>query len=295
MILVTGHNYSYTDVDSLISSIILSEILNWKGLNSKPVLINKNAIQQSSTDIIRKIGDIKFPEVVSKEDIINNDIALVDHNNPLESYGTLGISKIPEICIDHHTDSLSEAKVKIIKRVGATCTIIAQMIKEENIPISDLYAKALVYGIACDTKGLKSRKKCQEDLDMIDYLYENYNIDVELDVIVNHVLITTDVLNMTIDQILRNSLKEYLGGRIGIAAIEVLNDDFNLRIEEIKEKGWNTKYPLYIFTIFKQHTNETIIYFFDKRYKCFPKEIKYSSLISRAQDLVPYVLKTIAN
>jgi len=63
MIYVLGHNYPQTDVDSIISSIVLADMLNQKGRPAKPVIINPNAINQVSIDIIGRIGGLELPEL----------------------------------------------------------------------------------------------------------------------------------------------------------------------------------------------------------------------------------------
>lgn len=304
MIYVLGHNYAQTDVDSIISSIILAEILKEKGYTAKPVIINPNAIGQESKDIINRIGELSLPKLVAVEEVITYEIALVDHNNPVESYGVHPdsktpygvplITKTPLLCIDHHIDSGYPAKIKIIERVGSTCTILAEIVKGNNIELPDIYAKSLVYGIACDTKGLKSRKTSQRDYKAISYLYKHYKIDVSLEKIIENVSTFTDVLNMDTKRILRNSLKEYNNGDIGIASIEVLNDDYKIKMEEIMKEASHTKYPLYVLMVFRQHKGETLVYYFDKKYHKFPEMERYDGLISRAQNLVPYILEKIS-
>jgi len=303
MIYVLGHNYPQTDVDSIISSIVLADMLNQKGRPAKPVIINPNAINQVSIDIIGRIGGLELPELETLEEVINYKIVLVDHNNPLESYGfcltnkapgNISTIKMPILCIDHHADSGYPAKVKVIERVGSTCTLLTEILRNDNIRLSDLLVRALVYGIVCDTKGLKSRKTCQRDRKAINYLYNNYKIRVAINKVIEHVLAFTDILSMDIEQILSNSLKEYDNGNIGIASIEVLNDDYMTRLEEIKERAVHTKYPLYILMILKQHKNETLVYYFDRKYHVFPEVERYEGLISRSQDLVPYVLSKTA-
>ena len=44
MIYVLGHNYAYTDVDSIVSSIVLADMLNQKGCPAEPVIVNPKAI-----------------------------------------------------------------------------------------------------------------------------------------------------------------------------------------------------------------------------------------------------------
>lgn len=277
MILVFGHNFSYTDIDSIASSIALAYILKAKGKDSKAVIINKDAIQDSEKNIISQIRGLQLPEFASKEMILNNEIAIVDHNDPDESFGALGINKTPVFCIDHHLDTGIKADEKIIKKVGAAATLVAQLAKDNKIKLPDSIAEALVFGILCDTKGFKSKKTTQEDKDMVEYLYSAYHIERSVQEIILLVILDTDISNMTIEEIMNNDLKEYNNDLVGIASMEVTDDDFLLRIDEIKKEGWNTKYELYVFMLFKFHKDETTVYYFDKKYKCFPDVKNYKT------------------
>ncbi len=293
MILVFGHNFSYTDIDSITSSIALTYILKAEGKDAKAVIINKDAIQDSDKNIILQIRGLEIPEFVSKETILNNDIAIADHNDPDESFGAIGINKTPVFCIDHHLDTGIKAGVKIIKKVGAAATLVAQLAKDKGIKLPDSIAEALVFGILCDTKGFKSKKTTQDDKDMVEYLYSAYNISKTIEEIILLVIADTDISNMTIEEILNNDLKEYNNDLIGIASMEVTDDDYLLKIDEILKEGWNTKYELYVFMLFKFHKDETTVYYFDKKYKCFPDIKNYNSIISRGQDIVPEVFEKI--
>ncbi|NMC56942.1 MAG: hypothetical protein GYA50_06965 [Eubacteriaceae bacterium] len=294
MILVFGHNFSYTDIDSIVSSIALAYILKAEGKDAKPVIINKNAVQDSEKNIISKIGGLEIPEFVSKDMVSDNEIAIVDHNDPDESYGAIGINKTPVFCIDHHSDTGIKADVKIIKKVGAAATLVAKLAKDKSIKLTDSVAEALVFGILSDTKGFRSKKTTQDDKDMVEYLYSAYHILKSVEEIVAIVIVDTDINNMTIGEILNNDLKEYNNDLIGIASMEVTDDDYLARIDEIKKEGWNTKYELYIFMLFKFHKNETSVYYFDKKYKCFPDIKNYKSIISRGQDIVPEIFEKIS-
>lgn len=293
MILVFGHNFSYTDIDSITSSIGLAYILKAEGKDAKAVIINKDAIQYSDKNIISQIHGLEIPEFVSKDVILDNEIAIVDHNDPDESFGAIGINKTPVFCIDHHIDTGIKADEKIIKKVGAAATLVAQLAKDKSIKLPDSIAQALVFGILCDTKGFKSKKTTQDDKDMVEYLYSAYHISKSIEEIVSLVIVDTDINNMTIEEILNNDLKEYNNDLIGIASMEVTDDDYLARIDEIEKEGWNTKYELYIFMLFKFHKNETSVYYFDKKYKCFPDVKNYNSIISRGQDVVPEIFEKI--
>lgn len=293
MIAVIGHNFSYTDVDSVVSSIVLSEILNWRGLDAFPALINPSAVQGAGPAILAHAGVTLLPQLLSAEELDRCDLALVDHNDPLESYGRLGLTKRPVLCIDHHMDMGVEADQKIIMKVGATCTILVQMIRDERTPINDRLAKMLVYGIASDTRGLTSKKTSPLDIEMIQYLYDRYAIDDPLSVVVKRVVISVDVKKLTLDELLNHTLKEHCGGEIGIASIEVSDDEYRERLPDIQAVAWSTRYPLYVFAVFAHHTKSSEVFFFDRHFGCFPLSKHYDQLISRGQDLVPWILATI--
>lgn len=291
MILVTGHNYPFTDADSIISSLVLAEILNIKNQPAQAILLNENAIQPSTLQILLRAGSIPLPRLAGPWcNLQDNQLAMVDHNNPAQSFGMVGTKKEPYIIIDHHADIGTNATHKTIERVGATCTLITRTVKEESIPIGDIFARALLYGIACDTKGFKGRKTSQEDLRAADYLYRSFNIGASVEQIAADALVADDVSHMPVQQILRSSLKEYQDGEVGIATIEVLNNEYHSRLQEMERHAWRMPYNVFALMIFKFHTSETEVLIFDKKYPGFPQKRKYNSLISRAQQLVPEIL-----
>jgi len=293
MFLVMGHNYSYTDLDSIISSVIFAEIWTVLGHPSKAVLINPKAMKESTIQILKHIGNIEIPEIVSKTELENSDLILVDHNNPEESYGKLGIRQTPYMIIDHHQDIGLSPVHKIIERVGSTCTLITEISRAEGIRLTERQARALAFGILSDTRGLKGRKTSERDILMIHYLYQEYTIFESVESIAEMILKPINIQMMSINDILRNSLKEYQQGSIGIAAVEVADDSYQERLEEILNNGNQMGYKLYILMILKYHVQETEILYFDREFCIFPKRERRNSLVSRGQDFVPEILERI--
>lgn len=295
MFLVLGHNYSYTDLDSLVSAAVFAEI--WTALEqpAKAALLNPKGLKESTLKIMKIIGDIEIPETVTKEELENSDLILVDHNDPEESYGKLGVKQAPYMIIDHHQDIGLPAKHKIIEPVGSTCTLIAEMSKTKGVRLTDRQARALAFGIASDTRGLKGRKTSERDIEAVDYLYREYAIPESVEVIAEMVLQPIDVQKMSVKAILGNSLKEYLNGSIGIAAIEVADESYRQRLGEIMDKARQTSFDLYIFVILKNHVSQTEIFYFDRTFGLFPERECRSGLLSRAKDLVPEIMAKIKN
>jgi inorganic pyrophosphatase/exopolyphosphatase len=295
MFLVMGHGYSYTDLDSIISSVIFAELWTAGGHPAKAVLINPKGIKETTVKILEKIGNIDLPEIVTKTELENSNLILVDHNNPEESYGKLGINKTPYIIIDHHQDIGLSAVHKIIERVGSTCTLITEFGKAEGLRLTERQARALAFGILSDTRGLKGRKTSERDIKAIQFLYNEYDIPESVDTISEMVLKTTNIQSMSVRNILRNSLKEYQNGSIGIAAIEVADNGYQERMGEILSYGDQMGYGLYILMIIKYHAQETEILYFDSDFLIFPKRECRTGLVSRALDLAPEILNRVNN
>jgi len=292
MIYTFGHQFAATDNDSIIASITLSELLKKLGFHSKPVLFNPKGVSEVTKTIFEKMGMYDLPPVITPEELAKGEFVLVDHNDPIESYGKIGINKEPIAIIDHHVDVGTKAQAKIIRRVGSTCTLIAHLYQYFGVPISDQTARALIYGIVCDTKGLKSRKTSPTDIKTVKELMKDRDLKgLTLERVTEDVLISTDVMTTPIKTLLRNSLKEYLDGKVGVATLEVMNDEYLKRLPELQQAAWNTPYPCFILMVFQQASEQTFIYYFNKTEVVFPKEEVFDYLISRSQGLIPNVIK----
>ncbi len=295
MFLVMGHGYSYTDLDSIISSVVFTELWTAGGHPAKAVLVNPNGMKESTIKILETIGNIALPEIVTKTELENSNLILVDHNNPEESYGKLGINKTPYMIIDHHQDIGLSAVHKIIERVGSTCTLITEFGKAERMCLTERQARALAFGILSDTRGLKGRKTSDRDIKATQFLYNEYKIPESVETISEMVLQTTNIQIMSVKDILRNSLKEYQNGSIGIAAIEVADNSYQERMGEILSYGAQMGYGLYILMIIKYHVQETEILYFDRDFLIFPKRERRDGLVSRGLDFAPEILNRVNN
>ncbi|MBC9786246.1 DHH family phosphoesterase [Heliobacterium chlorum] len=291
MILVIGHNYRYTDADSLISSIVLADILNQTGRPAQAVLINPSPYVIEHKTLYRlSFLDLTIPPVVDIETIEDNDLVLVDHNDPIESYGQLGITKQPLLCVDHHTLVNHNIQEIRIEAVGATCTIIAKMAKELGVALSAAQVKALIYGIVIDTRGLTSNKTSEEDRIVLDDLYSQYPIGETVEEISRKMIVPDDITQMSIDEILHCSLKEYADGRVGIANVEAPSAEVcEGRMPEILDRATQMHYEVYGFILTFADRNETLVYYFDKKNR-FPKLVHKPRTLSRSKDIVPFVL-----
>ncbi|MHB8125752.1 MAG: hypothetical protein ACYDEJ_08955 [Desulfitobacteriaceae bacterium] len=286
-----GHNYPYTDVDSIVSSVAFAQLLNVTDGPAQAVLLNPDGPKQDTQAVLGKLQGFCWPSLVTKNELMVGDLALVDHNDPMQSYGFLGVNKKPLYCIDHRPDGGLIAGEKQIEMVGATCTLIAERLRKEGVKLTSLLAKALLYAICTDTRGLKI-KVDQRDFAIIDYLYSAYPIDVPLDIIKKHTVMAQDVINMSVEEIVNSSLKEYLDRRIGVSMLDVDNDNYVSRLDEVlttlRER---VQYDLYVLMLNQLHRDTTIVFYIDRSFGCFPSQETYDYLISRSRDLIPSIMR----
>jgi len=101
-------------------------------------------------------------------------IALVD-SQPGFRYNPIPENIVPQIVIDHHPpreDSIPEGvEVPILlEDYGATASILADLIAANRIPIPEVVATALAYGIKADTQDL-GRETSEADIRAYTYVY----------------------------------------------------------------------------------------------------------------------------
>lgn len=295
MIYCFGHCFPYTDIDSLVGSVLLEKYFKLQNKEAEAVYFNEDALRESTLDIFKLTG-LKMPRLIDKEELSreNVEFALVDHNDIMESFGFFDIEKEVLLCIDHHTiQSNLKAKEIRFKKIGAASSMVAEMFIEKNLEFTDDLAKGCVIGIISDTMGLRNAKTSERDREIVKYLYKNYNIDISFRELVEKTVKQVMFRNMTIERILTNSLREYNNGRVGISQIFVLNEDYKKRISDILEEGKKMKYDLYIFALHIQKENRSVVYYFDRKYNIFPVYEEYDRVISRSRDLLPHVLTQI--
>lgn len=293
MIYVFGHCFPFTDLDSLAGSAGLAQLLKKEGREAKAVLLEGAGIKSTSTALMEKCG-LRMPVNVSIDEIADekNEVALVDHNNPYESFARYGLEKKIFLCVDHHyIEDNFRFETLIYKKTGAACTIVAEMYRLHHVKMEDWVAKALFYGIISDTMGLKSIKTSELDRKTVRWLHEEHNIDVSVETVAAEVIDAVDILNMDIDRLLVNSLKEYFEGEIGISRVVVLSDDYLSRMDEILREAGKMEYRLFAYVIYRQHEEKTEVFFFDRHYGVFPEKAVYDGFISRSQELLPMIME----
>ena len=169
---------------------------------STPVssMADTSATPVKATDTVRKIRPLlssspsralpvvddnnKVIGIISENDLLheaNIDTILVDHNELSQAVDGIDNYNILEI-IDHHRvgSIITKEPITFInKPVGATSTLIANLFRENRIPLPQDYASILLCGILSDTLILQSTTTTEIDIETADYLSNITNLDIQ--------------------------------------------------------------------------------------------------------------------
>jgi manganese-dependent inorganic pyrophosphatase len=106
---------------------------------------------------------------------------MVDHNEPSQAIEGIENYKILEVIDHHRLGNLSTRyPITFINRVvGATCTIIAGLYREQRVSLKKDIASILLCGILADTLGLQSATTTETDRETADYLSSITGLDIE--------------------------------------------------------------------------------------------------------------------
>jgi manganese-dependent inorganic pyrophosphatase len=124
------------------------------------------------------IAGVIFEGDLAKEP--NVELILVDHNELSQAVEGAEHYHIREV-IDHHRLGIFSTRYPItfINRVvGATCTIITSLYREQRAPIEKDIASILLCGILADTLGLKSATTTDTDRETAAYLSTITGLDI---------------------------------------------------------------------------------------------------------------------
>jgi manganese-dependent inorganic pyrophosphatase len=156
----------------------------------------------------------------------NVGIIMVDHNEPSQAIEGIENYRILEV-IDHHRLGNFSTRYPITfinKPVGATCTIITNLYREQRTPMRKEIADILLCGILADTLALKSATTSDADREAADYLASVTGLEVsalgkELAVVADKASALSAVEMIALD------MKEYHEGAVSfiVSQIETTN------------------------------------------------------------------------
>ena len=112
----------------------------------------------------------------------NVEVIMVDHNEPSQAVDGIENYRILEVIDHHRLGNLSTRyPITFINRVvGATCTIITNLYREQKIPIEKNIASILLCGILADTLALHSATTTEIDIETAEYLSSITGLDIKI-------------------------------------------------------------------------------------------------------------------
>jgi manganese-dependent inorganic pyrophosphatase len=180
------------DTSSTAMLIIYSAPVGFVGDDTVPLMKLSDPIRKIREPLSRApsrclpIGDDegRVAGLLFEGDLIrepNIEVIMVDHNEPSQAIEGIENYRVLEVIDHHRLGNLSTRyPITFINRVvGATCTIIAGLYREQKVPLDKQTAGILLCGVLADTLSLQSATTTDTDREAAAYLSSIAGIDVK--------------------------------------------------------------------------------------------------------------------
>jgi manganese-dependent inorganic pyrophosphatase len=181
----------------------------------------------------------KIKGVIFEGDLIkepNAEVIMVDHNEPSQAIEGIENYKILEVIDHHRLGNLSTRyPITFINRVvGATCTIITNLYREQKIPLEKNIASILLCGILADTLVLQSSTATETDHETAEYLSSITGLDIkqlgqDLQSAANK------VSSLSAEEIIGMDMKEYTEKGVSFSVSQIETDSPAALVERREE------------------------------------------------------------
>ncbi|HPB83195.1 MAG TPA: putative manganese-dependent inorganic diphosphatase [Spirochaetota bacterium] len=303
---------------------------SWLALHSVPVkYVGDTSLKPlDSNDYIRNIRD-RFTEsasrslpvvdehgrvtgVLTQSDLMNEPnigVVLVDHNELTQSVEGVDKIRIHEI-IDHHrlgNPSTGHPITFINWPVGSTSTIIANLYRDNTVPVTREVASLLLAGILSDTLILRSATTTETDIRTAEYLSQITDLSIEE--FGNEITAAASLISQKpVDEIVTMDLKSYTEGEFSFSVSQVevnYPGEIMERSESILQYIQNIcdNKGLLFCALLVTDLHELSSYLFIRGKDEFIKKIAYpkfqdsiyllKDVLSRKKQLLPYIMEIL--
>lgn len=164
---------------------------------------------------------------------------LVDHSSKMQTINNIDNAEVEEIIDHHHIGNIETSKPIFYRnqKCGCTCSIIAQLYKENGIVPDKAMAGIMLSAIVSDTLNFKSKTTTQFDIKQAEELSKLAEVDLN-DYALQMLSASVALKDSTPTQILNRDLKIYEIGKykIGIGQTNYRNiEDIQKLIPSFKE------------------------------------------------------------
>ncbi|MCG3758618.1 manganese-dependent inorganic pyrophosphatase [Vibrio cincinnatiensis] len=226
MILVVGHKNP--DSDSICSALVAAELLKARGLSAKA--IRQGDVNRETQHILKQAG-VLAPELCIS--VAGEKVWLVDYSDVAQAPDDLNQAEILGI-IDHHRlgDVMTVNPLEAwIWPVGCTCTILFNLCKMEQVPVTRSLAMLMMSAILSDTVGFASPTCTEKDKQAVSELAQLAEVD-DLAAFTQQLLIAkTDIEGLSAAQLVEKDLKAYpfngrdvIVGQVELATLDQVAD-----------------------------------------------------------------------
>lgn len=282
-IIVLGH--VNPDVDSILSGIILSKYLIYKGYKASYLIPDKNIDKE--TKVVLESFKIDFTEYQGE---LNKDssLILVDHYETDYKNQVLAV-------IDHHpTSKKFDYPIYINKKSSSTAKLIYNIINKNDKDFLDKdIIELIIVATMIDTCSFKSSKTNKEDIqwsiDMCNSLSLDYNT------LINIGYCLTDLSNPNDSSL--NGFKQFVYNEKIVKTSYIQCDNFyynkiqehlNILFDKIKKED----IYMWMFMVIDVKNEKTIEY---RIYKNKINEIYHEGIVSRGTTIMPIIEKLLMN
>ena len=282
---ILGHDN--IDVDSVLSGILLSNLLEFLGVKNEFLILEK--IKEDETyHIIKEMFDIDMKKYYSEKEDSNRNLFLEDH------YTTKHAGKVIA-CLDHHLtqDAVTNGYSFYHSRIScSTSYMVYELMLEAGYNVSKEEAKMILYSMMIDTVSFRSGKTVESEVEEAKKLSKKYDLDYEQ--IEKDCLCLTPIDTLSVDQIINNGYKyyDYSGEKVKSSYIQVYGEIERDKIVNwlisIVEKLNSENLEMWVFIVFECKNEITYEYRITKDYT---EEIKSSGILSRGTNIMPKIEK----
>lgn len=272
-IYVIGHKNP--DIDTIVSSKILADILCAKGIVSNYAVIEGEYPDEYNMNMIRECMDYN-PVVIKQNDIVHHNYFLVDHNDVSQS---IGRSDLVIGCIDHHPDSGNIEKL-ILTDYCCTALFLFSLFQKEYF-FTEEQKYQIYMAFLNDSSFTKSSRYSEKDKKIVEQLGFQYNYDE----LFKKFFIPTDLEKNRQETFLINGHKNYIFSNYQFESSCIESFD-TVYINEYRDFVKN--YPDNFLGLWVDYIgNKTYIYF---KYNDDLYEKTYDFIASRASTVLNDVL-----
>jgi manganese-dependent inorganic pyrophosphatase len=301
-IIVLGHQNP--DTDTIVSTIVYSQIKKKMGLNTKAGRLGE---PNKETKFVLSFFKQEAPELI--ESVKEKQVVLLDHNEGSQSAVDIKEAEIIEIVDHHYIGNLSTPKPIYCRfePIGSTSSIVFKLAQEKKIKLNKIQAGLLLAGLISDTLFLTSPTTTQEDKKIFKELVKISKVNAKK--LADQMFqAKSDISGMDIKDIVKADYKEFSfkNTKIGIGVFEtakpeVMSPKDDKIFEELEKLKQDQKTDFCFFLVVDILKQNSVLYLIGQKEqevaeqvfkgKMSGKKMLLPGVVSRKKQVLPPLAK----